>query len=374
MLTLPHSLINLVSKVKEHFCPGDIYYFMETEWNINQESLHTKRKEYEPTMARNNGSNVKIPKDVERFANMNLKKWKKKEKFSYESKKECIRGYYDELLMLFPETVKWVIKYGYLNDDDVKEMKSACFAKYVDADFISTLAKAIKKDQLDDETVDAVKIFPIVLKEVLEEINKENARILAEGKDDIYDSADIIDLCRRIFSLSKKKLKKFEKAGIDESIVFDIMCAIPCNEALTTGSTNYRIRVFYDTIYELAKCKAIPFGEIMDIMIPEKYITTFVMFALLERKEKFGKLNDAQKKVYSDITKWAIQMLENSSKDEIRMVIETYTNARKRDESRGKDSPRRYTLKQISEVDYPRIAGVIKQKMVEDPNIEKYLV
>ena len=314
---------------------------------------------------RNNG--VKINEDARNFANVTLKKYKKKNDDCFDSKKELKKSYYQYLIDLLPETIKFVIKYGYIQKEDVQETKNAIYTKVNDPDFV----KILKKELKNDNKVDNIKLLPIMIKEILGEAKRCNDELIANDPNaKTYDMSDMIELSQIIL---KKKLKKAEKAGINSSLAFDVFSIIPCKEALE-GSQFYRIRSFYDCIYEHAKSKAVPFEDLINIVVGEEYFSVFITFALLERKEKFTKLTDSQKTLYLDISNWCFKVMEKDlSKEEIEKVIKLFISSRKKDESQQKDGNRRYALAQLSADDYPRINKVISKMISSDESIKKYL-
>ena len=310
----------------------------------------------------------KIPDDVEEFAKVSMKKYKKEyaDDDYFDSKKDLRRAYMMFLLDRFPKTIEFVVKYGHIQRDGIPEIKNKIYAVMTTPEFVERIQKELEKDR----EIKNIKLFPIIIKEFLMEIKKVNDQALAENRNaELYDSEDLVKLSRYIL---KKKMKKMEKNGINTNLAFDLLSIIPCKDALSC-SQFYRIHSFYACLYEYAKSVAVPFKDIMEQMIPEEYYSSFITFALLERKEKFAKLTDAQKTLYLDITTWCFNTMEKLKKEEIEAVLKTYVNGRKRDESQGKDGNRRYHLSSLSPDDYPRITTVIKNMISRDDSNKKYL-
>ena len=321
-------------------------------------------------MAKNQNKNerqVKINKDAKDFAKITFKRYKKENKEWYDSKKELKEGYSLHLLDLLPETINFIVKYGYIQNEEVKEVKNEAYAKINDPDFI----KRLKKELKDGNKIDNIKLLPIIIKEILAEAKRVNDKALAEDPNaKLFDMTDVIELSQMIL---KKRIKKMTKLGIDATLAFDVLSIIPCEKALES-SQFYRIHSFYDCLYEHAKNTTVPFEQLMDVLVKEEYYPVFITFALLERKEKFLKLTDAQKTLYLDISNWCFKTMEKDlKKEEIESIIKTYITGRKRDDSRGKDGNRRYALSSLSTEDYPRITKVINTMVVDDDSIKKYL-
>ena len=314
-----------------------------------------------------NDRQVKINKDAKDFAKVTFKRYKKENKEWYDSKKELKEGYALHLLDLLPETINFIVKYGYIQNEEVKEVKNEAYAKINDPDFI----KRLKKELKDGNKIDNIKLLPIIIKEILAEAKRVNDKALAEDPNaKLFDMTDVIELSQMIL---KKRIKKMTKLGIDATLAFDVLSIIPCEKALES-SQFYRIHSFYDCLYEHAKNTTVPFEQLMDVLVKEEYYPVFITFALLERKEKFLKLTDAQKTLYLDISNWCFKTMEKDlKKEEIESIIKTYITGRKRDDSRGKDGNRRYALSSLSTEDYPRITKVINTMVVDDDSIKKYL-
>ena len=320
-------------------------------------------------MANTNNKNrkVHIPGDVKEFAKADFKKFKKRNSDYYDSKKELKQGYYLYLVDLFPPVIEFIVKYGYINNDDVQQVKHQALAKINDMDFIKVVKKTIKHG----DDIENIKLLPIIIKEILMEAKKRNDAILAENPNGkIYDMSDLTELS---YLILKKKMKKFEKAGIPASLAFDVLSIIPCKEALNS-SQMYRIHALYDTLYEHAKTTQIDFDKLIDLAVDEDYHLACISFALLERKEKFSKLTDSQKTLYLAITNWCFNTMEKKlKKQEVYELINIYVKSRIRDDKNGRDSNRRYSLSSLSEEDYPRITTVVKRIIAEDDSVKKYL-
>jgi hypothetical protein len=229
--------------------------------------MSKKNKKYNNENRENNGNNngVRIHDDVLEFAKMTFKKYKKKNADEYDSKKEVKQGYHLYLTERLPKAIEFVTKYGYIKQDEVKETKDAIFTKLTDEDYVKYLKKLIKEG----EKIENIKILPIVIKEIVEATNKFNTELLANNPNEkIVDVSDLIELSQIIM---KKKLKKFEKEGIDAALAFDILSIIP-KDSVLENSHNYRIHLIMEVLYEHAKSKTVPFANIMNIIVVFRYI------------------------------------------------------------------------------------------------------
>jgi hypothetical protein len=315
----------------------------------------------------NSGNKIRIHSDAIQFAKVSYKKFKKKWGDNYDSKKELKNAFYLYLIDRLPKAIEFVVRYGHIQNDEVKATKDGIYAHLVNEDFI----KALKKELKAGTKIDSIKLLPIIIADIVSITDHNNAEALAaDPKAKVYDMSDLIELSQIIL---KKKLKKFKKANINEKLAFDCLSVIPTDDVLTV-SQNYRIRQLFDVLYEHARNEAIPVSDLMKVIVGDEYYSVIVVFALLERKEKFGTLTEPQKNFYLAVSNWAFDVMEKKlSKEELTTVLNTYVRARRRDESNGKDSNRRYVLSTLSADDYPRIAGKVNQMIANNDQLKKYL-
>lgn len=307
-----------------------------------------------------------LREDAEKFAKATFKKYYKKNKDYGMTKKECKAAYFDALMEVYPNVAEWVLRYGFKkNDAEIPSIKEAIYAKFTDPWFIKKLTKRIKNG----DTYDNIKLLPIMLREVLMIAAKLNKDALAADPNaSVYELDDVISLSKLIM---KKRLKKFVAAGIDEDVAFNVLSVIP-TPASMSYSPNYRIFQFFDVLYEASKAKDIQFPEIMSLVVDEDRYPGFIVFALLERKEKYGNLTDNQKKFYLSVTNWLFATMEKSDRRTIEIILEGYVRGRKQDDAQGKDGNRRYTLSSLEESEYPRTVKLIKNMILNDESVKKY--
>ena len=314
----------------------------------------------------NQKKGFKIPNDVKELLKLNYKKYKKQHDDYSLSKKEMKELFYAEYIDRLPETIAMLIKYGNVNE--VREIKDEIYKKIVDTDFIKYLTKELKKYDLE---FDNMILLPVIIYDVQEEITKTATAMKAENPSANVDTdvSDLIDISRIIL---KKRIKKFVKEGIDESLAFDLLSVLP-NSKILEKSPNYHLRRFFGVIYEHAKVKEIDINKIMKMMFKddEADIATVITYALLERKEKIVSFTEGQKKVFNDITEYCFKTLEEMNKSTINAVLKSYVEARKRDDSQNKDSNRRYYISSLPESDYPRITRAV-MKICENEELKKY--
>lgn len=259
-----------------------------------------------------------------------------------------------------------LVRYGHLTE--VKETREAIYAKLTDREFIKYLKKEIKSGG----EFDNMELLPNLIYDIMKEAQRAIEMELQENPDSKveYDLDDLIEISQLIL---KKKIKKLTKAGIDENVAFDVLSIIP-DPVILKRSQYFHIRSLYTVLYEHAKKVEIDFGKLIKIVLKgaEDYTGSVITFALLERKEKIANLSDGQRKLFTDITEWALKTLENMSKDEVNAVLKAYVDSRKRDEAQNRDTNRRYYLSSLPSEDYPRITKAMERIISRDESLKKY--
>lgn len=312
---------------------------------------------------RDNRKKFTIPKDMQRFAKLTMKKFKKDNDF-YDNKKDLKKAYYSELVGLIPETVECCVRYGHF--DDVKEIKPAVLEKLADKDLVKALAKAVKKE----DEIGNIEMLPVIIGELIAETNKYVLEMKEQGQEFAVDIDDITELSKAIL---KKSIKKLTKKDIDENIAFDVLSVLPTQDLLSK-SAFYYIRMVFAVLYEHAKTKTISLDHLSTILkqvVGKNNISGLITFALLEKKDRLNYLNDSQKTLFNVITEFCFSNMEEMEADEIKAIIQSYIQARKKDSEQNRDGNRRYYISSLPAEDYPKIMKVVNKIMNEDN--KKYL-
>ena len=315
----------------------------------------------------------KIRKTVKEFAKVTFKKFKEKEEDEmsyndYLDKDDLRRKYKDYLLDRLPDTIDFLVRYGHLNQQpDVQETKERIYQKFNTEEFAKMVKKSIKRD----DEIENIELLPIAIRGCLEEILRYNQTLISKDPNTkLLDTTVLTELSEYLLKDKIEKLVK--KAGCTKALAFDLLSLIPCKKAIVI-SRNFRLRSMFECMYQHKKSgETINVKEIIPRLIKEDQIPVVVIFALLERKEKFGKLSDEQKSLYLDITNWCFDMLESFNNEPLKNALEYYAKTRKKDDMQGKDSNRRYSLDTLMEEEYPKTAKMIKKISSNNPDLAKY--
>lgn len=319
-------------------------------------------------MKDNDKKGFKIPEDPRRLAKLTWKKFKKEYEDSYSDKKELRRAYYGEIIDLLPESIALIVRYGHL--PEVKETKTAIYSKITDEKFVKYLTKQVKDDLEFDNLILIPWVVSDIMKEVAAQIEKSKEENLTSEGIVTFDVNDLIELSKLIL---KKKLKKFVKAGINETVAFEVLSVIPTPEIMNK-SQQYHVRALFTKLYALAKDNVVDFSTIMKLLFKddESAISGIISFALLERKEKVATFTATQQALYNAITEYCFKELEEMPKELIITILTNYANCRKRDEEQNKDANRRYYISSLPENDYPRILKAVNKVVQNNESLRKY--
>lgn len=328
---------------------------------------HVQKSKNSNTQNKRNG--FKIPEDAAKLAKLEFKKFKKKNKDWYESNKDLKKAYYGQMIDYLPSSISLIVKYGHL--DQVQDTKVKIYQKLMDPKFISYLIKEIDKRDLE---FDNMILLPIIVRDIRLAAEKEIEATKAENPDAevTIDLTDVMNLSKLIL---KKKIKKMKKAGIDEDLAFEVLSILPSVEVLKKSQA-FHIRSLFTELYGQAKTKTIDFEKTINLLFKDdkdnQYLPSLITFALLERKEKIGTMNDSQKKLFNDITEYCFKTLEDMKKANITAVLKAYVSTRAKDEAAGRDTNRRYYISSLPETDYPKILKAVEKLIEEKEDNRKY--
>ena len=315
-------------------------------------------------MANNQKREFKIPEDVKLFASLTEKKYMKKYADDYESKKERRKGYYAMLLSELPEVIKLLVNYSHVKE--VLEIKHDIYERLFDKKLIKKITKEVDDDI---DNIENITLFPIIIYDVIKEASIQHAKEKEEDPDaKEFDLSDLVNLSNMIL---RKKMKKLEKAGVSKELAFDCLSVIPSSKVLEKGM--YRMRQLMQILYTHAKTEEIKIEPIMKYVVTGTYYPVIITYLLLERKSEFVNLDDKQKEFFNTVTDWAFNRMEEMEKTEIRQILTSYFEARKRDKKNNKDSNRRFFLGSLPENEFPNITKVLAKMKDSDSSIEEFL-
>ena len=322
---------------------------------------------------KNNNRKFQVPENVKKLSKITLKKFKKENDY-YDSKKQLKKGYYDYLMEMLPDGIKFIIRYGHMESN--KEIKEAIYEKICDPAFVKHLTKRLKDGDVDD-----FELLPNIIYDIIKEASKQT-KASTEAKADengekkeepkVEDEFDLADLTKLSKVILKKKIKKLVKAGVNEEIAFDVLSAIPSSKIIEK-SPYHHIRNLFVVLYHHGKDKDINLDVIMKKVFSDDDMRYVISFSMLEKKSKLTTLTDKQKVLFADVTKFTFKRLEKYDKDDITEIIKTYIKCRKNDEQRNMDSERRLALSALPVESYPKINKALNKLIKADESIKKYL-
>lgn len=315
---------------------------------------------------------IRIPENVKEFTKMNFKEFKKENKEYHSSKKKLKKLYFYDMLYLLSDTIDFLLRYKHIQSEEIQKIKSRAYSQLAgkddSTDFIKFITKVVKEEGI--ESVENIEYFPIILSEIITDINKANAS--AKSADPEAAQFDATEFYELNYLILKKKLKKAAKKGIDEDVALDVLCVIPTNDAMKY-SKYFRAKSVLEILYSHAAKKNIDFKKIVKLLIDKEYYDIFISYALQERKEKVQKFNEKQKSFFNDVTTWVFEELEDMDSSTIRSILENYIKTRRQDDMAGKDGNRRYFLSSLPEDDFPNICKIVEQLKNKNSENEKYL-
>ena len=338
-----------------------------------------------------NRKEIRVPDDVKELIKINFKRYKKHEADGFESKKDMKKGYKSYILSRIPNTILWIVSEGWRRK--YEEIRYEVYKKIGDPEVIEMITKEIDKNGL--ESIDYIEYFPIVIMNTIRTMMKAYEVHMKDDPDARpYDPSYMVDLAHLILN---KKIKKLKKKGLDEDLAFDILCACPelgtdaevdligtrkdiirKNNGSVDYEKTYYIGQIFNVIYAYSKEKTLDIDKIFNVIFKERHYFSVIVYALLERKDKYLNYTDTQKEVYNKITTWCFKKMEAmEDRIDVDRIIQAYLITRREDARINRDSARRYILSSIPEEMYPNVVksvtsvtNIFKQK---DENIVNYL-
>lgn len=322
---------------------------------------------------RRKGNNqVEIPGIVEDFAYTTYKAYKKENKEYFDSKKELKADYFSFMVYALSDVIDFLLRKGHLQQKEIQDIKNACYGKIVGEEgepLIEYMIEDISQHGI--KSLGNIKLFPIILHQIISDILKFNAQ--QEASEDpekkMLPPDRLIELSETIL---RKRLKKAAKAGIPDNLAFDLLGVVPCDEALDYAPF-FRARMVFDVLYQYAAVQVVDFGKAIEFLFPEELYSVVIGYALQERKDKYKNFNETQRKLFNDINTWVFDTLESMTKEEINDILVNYVKVRKNDAAQGKDSNRRYFIGSLPDSVYPRIYKVVQRMKEKDAELAKYL-
>ena len=311
-----------------------------------------------------------IPRDVEEFAFADFKSYYKEWKDQYSKKKEARADYYCGLLEYLPVVIDFFCTKGHVQNGDIPEAKRLCYDKFLNKDdkdrFVIYLTKAVKEEG--NGVCTNIIYLPIILREMIQGIIAYNEN-RAEDQPPMAPADNLFNLSEAIL---KKRMKKFTKIGVDASLAFELLSVMPHTTAIKY-SPYYRVREIFEILYKYAETMNIDFTKVVRLLFDSSDYNYIIGFALQEKKDKVKSFNEKQNALWSQITKWVFEELEDMDEKVIRDILKNYISLRKKDAANGRDGNRRFYLSSLPQDDYPRITKIINQIKNSDSEAEKYL-
>lgn len=231
-----------------------------------------------------------------------------------------------------------------------------------DKKILKSIARVIKESNGDDTGFPA--IFAVVLRDV---IDTQRRKL---GSDELLDAYEIL-----IYKILKRESDELSKAtGISKELSYELLTVLPSPEIINrkqiigiyVGRINRKLYIAEDHQFDqIKRIKTIRqiykylFGNLEDV-------GEISLSILLERRPS----NDnAKTNVYSLLTVFALDSLENTDKTELRELIQRYGERRKRE----REGQRRIILSEIEKDDYPRITKAVNKVIKKQPELGEFL-
>lgn len=247
----------------------------------------------------------------------------------------------------------------YVSHRDRRTRELLCEALH-DTEIAESIIKVANEGQ--DHGVGFDKKFVVVLRDVID----TQSRIYNEKDDKILESYEQV-----ISKIIKKDLKVLTKTvGIDRELGYELLNVIPTPYMVTPSTVklfvhrvNRKIYEAEDHGYQIEKLKTVrklysalffrPDAD-EESKIPSPTLEDISLAILLERRNPEEVIT---KRIYSLLTVFALDTIENNPKKVVKALLEKYAETR----SIEKPGERRINIGASSSVDYPKIKKAINK-------------
>lgn len=206
---------------------------------------------------------------------------------------------------------------------------------------------------------------------------------LTEEEKAIADSLDkeaLVEFCEKIL---KKKIKKYKKYGLSDSISFQLATVIPTTKLFKSSPQWYKKLI--QQMYDIAGEEEVDIDNILkaitkldkDNYISKKdfYEGFYSAFILRRNSNKNKNFTDSQKDLHEGLIERALNYLDGLKPKKLRSVLRDYIKARKFAEQMKSDSKRviNFAEHANSNSSYLNIKATVKELIEDNANNELYL-
>lgn len=236
------------------------------------------------------------------------------------------------------------------------ELKKELFNKMMNEKFPKALKKIIKNAKENGEGLDCG--FAVIIGGLIE-TNSGNELLTDEL---ISEYADIIN---KLLKPRAKKISK--KVDIDENIIRELLIITPDKEYISAdkfvgiySQRMLRKLYFMATDHELNLTEISQVETLFKKLFGKKLVDLIAVNILLEKKDYIKNFNEKQLAVWNLMTNFALDYINNESKEHIGELLEYYCMRRRADASKDRDVARRIELRGgVNAETYPKLAKCI---------------
>jgi hypothetical protein len=338
-------------------------------------------------MSKEKKKKIKIPKSVLDLK-LSPKKYAKKHNIKLTGKgmskkdkkhnlKRLQKEYCESAISGLNKAVKILAENSNNDGKKIRKVKEATDNIITRPEVMKKMAKLYKKDP--DQYPNMIFLPNMIMNTILyysQETLTEEEKAIADS----MDKESLIEFCE---SILKKRIKKYKKFGLSDTISYQLATVIPTTK-LFKGSNQWYKRLI-SQLYDIAKTEEVDIDTILKAITKldkDKYISkkdfyegfysTFIMRRSSNKNKSF---TDYQKDLHEGLTERALNYLEDLKPKKLRSVLRDYIKARKFAESVKADSKRviNFTDYANSNSAYTNIKNVVKELIEDNPNNELYL-
>lgn len=328
---------------------------------------------------------ISIPKSVselkmsiKKFAkknNIRLKKVGKKEKKRNLKK---LRSLYSKSAIIgLDKAVKIISENPQAEGKKIEKVKAAIEKVITNNTVMEDIAKLYKKDP--DKYKNLIFLPHMIINTLLyysQEDLSEQDKAIGES----LDKDSLIDFCRKVL---KRIIKKYKKAGFDDTVAFKLAEIVPSSKLLLNNRQWYKKLI--QSLYAMAETTEIDYKKILSAVMKvdkkksirksELLYRFYSEFILTKMTNKTHSYTDTQKDLHESMMEDTLNYMESLKSAKLRRMLKEYIKHRKTAEEYKNDSKRviKFTDYATNNSAFAKIKNCVLELISDNSTNELYL-
>lgn len=259
-----------------------------------------------------------------------------------------------------------------------KETLTELYSRLATPIFAKSLVQLLKLDDKPQIDLAIVAVINGFLESGYMNIDKEAAN--ADEQTALRD--ELLEYYNIFVSKLLKKRTKFvaSETGLNEDFIKELLVIVPHPGIIKNDKyIGVHVNNIMRKIYLLSKDNDLgldsfkKYKKLFTEIFGKENLQFVAIAILLERKSIIRNFNEAQTAIWNQLTEFALTVIEDNKKKDIRdLIVDRFIALRLKEEERGRDSARRIQFSSVAEKAYPKIHEVYTD-LNEKEKMRKFL-